>query len=305
MKNSVQGVDSLSLSKYEIFATIVEVGSLTKAAEKLHITQSGVSYAVSTLESELGLPLLKRDHSGITLTSNGERLLKHIRNILYEEDLLRQEVASIKGLDTGTVRLGTLSSVSTQWLPGILAQFYKKYPNIEVKTYMGCYDDMNDLISSGTVDFGFVSLPVSKSFEVMPLKKDKLVVLLPPGHPLGDQKMISFAQIKDEPFIMPQWGTDDTIRRFLTENKLTLPVKYEFMEEQIILAMVQMGLGISILPELILVNVPDDIHIVDLEEIDYRTLGIASLSWKNNSPAVKKFIDCILSWLREHNHLDF
>lgn len=295
----------MSISKYGLFNTVVEIGSLTKAAEKLHLTQSGVSYTISALETELGFTLLKRNRSGISLTNNGERILKHIKKILQEEELLRQEAAAIRGLDTGIVRLGTLSSVSMQWLPGILTKFHEKYPLIEVKTYLGCYDEMNDLISNGTVDFGFVSLPTSKPFEVIPLRKDKLVVILPPNHPLREQKAISLDQIKDEPFIMPQWGSDDNIRRFLDKNNLALSIKYEFMEEQVILAMVQKGLGISILPELILVKIPDNIHVVDLEKTDYRTLGIAVLSLKNTSPAAKKFIDCVLSWLREHGGLDF
>ncbi len=295
----------MSLSKYEIFNTIVELGSLTKAAEKLNLTQSGVSYAVSTLESELGFTLLKRDRSGISLTSNGERILKHIQQILHEEELLRQESAAINGVATGTVRLGTLSSVSMQWLPGILAHFSEKHPHIEVKTYLGCYDEMNDWISNGTVDFGFVSLPTSKPFETIPLKRDKLVVILPPNHPLRHQQVIAYDQIKDESFIMPQWGSDDNIRRLLNEHKLNLQVKYELMEERTILAMVQKGLGITILPELILVNVPDNIHIIDLEEEDYRIIGIAARSLKNISPAAKKFLACTRSWLGDNNYLDF
>ncbi|SCM82653.1 Transcriptional regulator, LysR family [uncultured Sporomusa sp.] len=295
----------MSLSKYEIFSTIVEVGSLTKAAEKLNLTQSGVSYSISTLESELGFSLLKRDRSGISLTSNGERILRHVSRILHEEELLRQEVAAIKGFDTGTVRLGTLSSVSMQWLPGIFSEFSEKYPQIEVKTYLGCYDEMNDWLSNGTVDLGFVSLPTSKPFETIPLKKDKLMVVLPPNHPLRHKKAISYAQIKDESFIMPQWGSDDNIRRLLNDNKLNLQVKYELMEERTIFAMVQRGLGISILPELILVNVPDNIHIIDLKEAEYRILGIAALSFKTVSPAAKKFLACVRSWLRDNNYFDF
>jgi DNA-binding transcriptional LysR family regulator len=295
----------LSLSKYEIFNTIVEVGSLTKAAEKLHLTQSGVSYAISTLEAEFGLSLVKRAHSGISLTNDGVRILKHIKRILQEEELLRQEITSIKSLDTGTVRLGTLSSISTQWLPGILAYFNETYPHIEVKTYLGCYDEMDAWISNGTIDFGFVCMPTAKPFDAIPLKRDKLMVILPPNHPLQQQKTISYDQIKDECFIMPQWGSDDNIRRILNEHKLNLRVKYELMEERTIFAMVQKGLGISILPELILVNVPDDIHIVDLEEVDYRLLGIAALSFKNISPAAKKFLDCICSWLHDNHIADF
>jgi len=298
-------VVQLTISKYEIFNTIVELGSLTKAAEKLHLTQSGVSYAISTLESELGFSLLKRNRSGVSLTSNGERILIFIQKILQQEELLQQEVISIKSLNTGTVRLGTLSSVSMQWLPGILSRFHEAYPLIEVKTYLGCYDEMSDWISNSTIDFGFVSLPTSKPFEVMPLKKDKLVVLLPPDHPLQHQNFISFNQLRGEHFIMPQWGSDDNIKRLLHENKVKLQVKYELMEERTIFAMVQMGLGISILPELILINIPEDIHIVELEKTDYRILGLASLSMKNISPAGKKFITCTRSWLREHNFLDF
>lgn len=295
----------MTLIKFEIFKTIVEVGSLTKTAEKLNMTQSGVSYAVSTLEDEFGFILLKRGRSGISLTSNGERILKHVQLILQQEELLRKEAAAIRGVNIGTVRIGTLSSVSMQWLPGILSQFHKTHPLIEVKTYQGCYDEMDDWISNGTVDFGFLSLPTSKSFEVIPLKKDKLVVILPPDHPLRHQKVISFDQLENQPFIMPQWGNDDIIKRSLNDNKVKLQIQYELMEEQTILEMVKVGLGISILPELILVNVPENVHIVDLEKPSYRIIGIAALSLKNLSPAAKKFVDCIRSWLSDHDFLEF
>ncbi|KJR46698.1 LysR family transcriptional regulator [Desulfosporosinus sp. I2] len=294
----------MTLTKFGIFNTIVEVGSLTKTAEKLNMTQSGVSYAVSTLEAELGFILLKRDRSGVTLTSNGERILKHVQIILQQEELLRQEAAAIRGVNTGTVRLGTLSSVSMQWLPGILSQFHKTHPLIEVKTYLGCYDEMNDWISNGTVDFGFLSLPTSRSFEVIPLKKDKLVAILPPEHPLRHQKVISFSQLENQSFIMPQWGHDDNIKRSLNESKVKLQIQYELMEEQTILEMVKMGLGISILPELILVNVPETVHVVDLEKPNYRIIGIAALSLKDLSPAAKELVDCTQSWLRDHGFLE-
>jgi DNA-binding transcriptional LysR family regulator len=296
---------TVTFSKYEIFNTVVELGNLTRTAEKLNLTQSGVSYAISSLESELGISLLKRNRSGISLTSNGERILVHIQRILKDNELLQQELTAIKRINTGTIRIGTLSSVSTQWLPGILSCFHTTYPLIEIKTYLGCYDEISTWISNGTIDFGFTSLPTAKPFDTMPLKKDKLVVLLPPNHPLQDQKIITFDQLSNEHFIMPQWGIDDNIKRTLIENKVKLKINYELMEERTILAMVQMGLGISILPELILVNIPNDIHLVDLEQPTYRILGIAALSLKNKSPATKKFITCMRSWLHDHDFLDF
>ena len=121
---------SLTISKYEIFKTIVELGSLSKTAEKLNLTQSGVSYAISSLESELGFPLFRRERSGMSLTPNGARILTHVQNILEHEELLRQEATSIKGLDTGTVRIGhaverlyAMATGNTGQIPSGISQY--------------------------------------------------------------------------------------------------------------------------------------------------------------------------------------
>lgn len=110
----------LSLAKYEIFSTVVELGSLTKAGDTLGLTQSAVSHAISSLESEWGFSILNRGRSGIQLTSNGERILKYIREILMWNEEMNQEIANINGLEVGTVRIGTISSVSIHWLPEIM-----------------------------------------------------------------------------------------------------------------------------------------------------------------------------------------
>lgn len=91
---------------------VVELGSLTKAADALGFTQSGVSHAISSLEEELGFTLLLRGRSGVRLTPNGEQLLKPIREMLNWNEQLKQVAASIHGLETGTVRIGTFTSVS-------------------------------------------------------------------------------------------------------------------------------------------------------------------------------------------------
>lgn len=113
----------MSLARYEVFNTVVELGSLTKAAEALNITQSAVSYSIANLEAEFGFPLLIRSRSGITLTSNGQRMLKSVRTVLHWDEKLKQEAASIKGLEVGTVRIGAFTSVCIQWLPRLLKNF--------------------------------------------------------------------------------------------------------------------------------------------------------------------------------------
>ena len=223
------------------------------------------------------------------MTSNGERVLQFIRETLQSDKKLRQEVAAIKGLEIGTVRIGAFTSISSQWLPGIIKEFQNQHSAIEVKLAEGNYDDIERWILNGTVDFGFLSLPASKSFEVIPIKKDKMFCVLPSNHPYRHQNTILFDQIKTEPFIITKWGSTDDVRRILSENNVKPKIKYEVAEERTIIAMVQNGLGISILPEMVLVGDIHNICLIDLEKSAYRLIGIGLNSIKNISPAARKF----------------
>lgn len=291
----------MTISKYEILRCVVESGSLTKAGERLRLTQSGVSHALASLEAEIGFPLLTRERSGVQLTANGELVLKYVREILQCNDRLRQKVAEIKGLEIGTVRIGTFASVSSQWLPGIIKEFKAQYTEIEIQLAEGDYDDVNRWILDGTVDFGFVALPVAQTFAFIPLSREKMVCILPKDHPLGGQEKIAFAQINGADFIMPKWGNTDDVRRILRKNQLTPTIKYEVVEDQAIISMVKNGLGISILPEMVLRQSAQasEVQVVDLEETAYRTIGIALQSMQRISPAAKKFLFCIRAWLAE------
>ncbi len=187
----------MSLTKFEILSTVVETGSLTKAAEALSLTQSAVSHAISSLESQWGFSILIRDRSGVHLTSNGERILKYIREVLQWNEQLKQEVAAINGLEVGTVRIGTFTSVSTQWLPGIMKRFESQHPSIEIKLLEGDYDDINQWIANGAVDFGFTSLSaVSQSFEIIPLKKIECFAFYLENIRLANRMYFPFSKLK-------------------------------------------------------------------------------------------------------------
>lgn len=289
----------MSLAKFEIFRTVVELGSLTKAGERLGLTQSAVSHAIASLESEWGFSLLSRGRSGIQLTSNGDHVLKYIREILKWNEEMLQEIANINGLTIGKIRIGTFSSVSAQWLPEILKNFNEYYPSIEIKLLEGNYDDIEYWIANGIVDFGFVSLPTLDSLEVIPLKEDKMLCLVYDEHPLVQQNKISFEMIKEEPLIMSKKGSDNDLRRLLEENNITPHIKFELADDQAIFSMVQHGMGIAILPEMALYRVPINVRILNFEKEKYRTIGIAAASFKNLAPATKKFIEYLKTWISE------
>ncbi|OIK12465.1 LysR family transcriptional regulator [Bacillus sp. MUM 116] len=289
----------MSLAKFEIFSTVVELGSLTKAGETLGLSQSAVSHAITSLESEWGFSILNRGRSGIHLTSNGERLLKYIREILKWNEEMVQEIANINGLEIGTVRIGTISSVSIHWLPEIMKMFNEYHPSIEVKLLEGDYDDVEHWIATGLVDFGFVSLPTSQNFEVVPLKKDRMLCILSDEHPLAELNEIRFEMIKEEPLIKSKKGSDNDLIRILKGNNVSPHIKYELSDDQAIISMVGNGLGISILPEMVLHRIPTNVRILKLEGENYRTIGIAATSFKTLAPATKKFIEYLKSWLSE------
>lgn len=293
--NSSSGVMKVSLVKFEIFHTVVQLGSLSQAAVKLGLTQSAVSHAVASLESEWGFSILHRGRSGIHLTNNGEMVLQYVREILKWNEHLEQQIANINGVEKGAVRIGTFSSVTNLWLPRIMSYFNECHPAIEIKLMEGSYDDIEQWISSGEVDFGFLSLPTIKPFEVIPLKKDRMQLIVSDKHPLASCNQVGFEQIKEEMFIMPKKSCDNDVRRILKENHVTPAVRYELEDDQAIISMVQNGLGISILPEMVLFRVPNDVRILSLEGDHCRSIGLAALYFKTMSPAAGKFIPYIQS----------
>ena len=112
----------MALDKYQTLMTVVDTGSLTRAAEQLGCTQSAVSHCLDALEKELGFAVLKRSRAGVRLTNEGERLLPAVRSFLGAAEQLRQTASSIRGLESGTVRIGAFTSVAVHWLPPILKE---------------------------------------------------------------------------------------------------------------------------------------------------------------------------------------
>lgn len=293
----------MSLAKYEIFNKVVECKSLSKAGEQLNLTQSAVSHAILNLEKEFGFPLLTRSRSGISLTNEGEKILEYIRELLLIHEKMKQEVASINGMELGTVRIGTFMSVSANWLPDIINEFQRDYPHITLELFEGNYKEIENWLAAGEIDCGFVTIPSNEAFHVRPLKKDPMVCILSKNHPFADQEYILFKQIEAEPFIMQKVGCDNDVRRIFQQYNIQPQVKYEFADDHAIISMVKNNHGISILPEMVLPERTHNLAVLPLEHECFREIGIASA--KNIAPATNKFIHCVTTWISKANTLNF
>ncbi|SNZ17572.1 DNA-binding transcriptional regulator, LysR family [Terribacillus aidingensis] len=292
----------MTLSRYEIFHTIVQCGSLTKAAETLNLTQPGISHAITNLEKELGFTLLTRNRSGIQLTNNGERILPYIHDIIMTNEKIKQEAAAINGLETGIVRIGSFSSISIKWLPHLIKHFQSAHPGITLKLCEGDYTTLEKWLANGNIDCSFFVSPAPKPFQFLPLHKDKMVCIASHNYPLPNNEKLSFHEIEKEPLIMPSESWDNDIGLLFAENQKNLTIKFRVSDDQAIFAMVENNLGISIRPELTLANLPANIRIIGLETDCFRLIGMASKT--NRSPATEKFIDMTYTWLNEEGFIN-
>ena len=280
-----------SIQKYLAFVKTVECGSCTRAAGVLNYSQSGISRMIGDLEREWQVTLLERGKSGVRLTSEGTRLLPYAKRVCSEYEKLQAEVDEINGLKSGLIRIGTFSSVATHWLPNIIREFQKEYPGIDYELILGDYTEIETWIEEGRVDCGFLRLPARKELESVFLEQDRLLVVLPEGHPLAALEKIPVSALCGEPFMLLEKGAKAEVSEIFERNGFTPRVHFTTWDDYAIMSMVESGLGISILPELILKRIPYRVVARELEIPAYRNIGLAWKEKKGTSPMLKRFME--------------
>lgn len=289
----------MSIKKYQAFVKTVEYGSLTKAAEALGSTQSRISHILNDLEEEYGFTLMTRSRGGIRLTEAGKLVLQKMKAILQEDNELANLVADIRNACTGTVRLATFSSVAVNWLPGMLQQFQSRFPGVEIQILSGDYEDIDLWLRSGEADLGFVTLPGPQDMKIIPLVDDPLMAILPEGHHLAEEKCIRIQDIAAEPFISLRQSSNHDIHRALDDAGVRPYIRYATKDDYALMAMVRQGLGVSIVPELLIGERRDQIAIRPLSPSASRTIALA-ISMDSPLPAVTAFAETALQWLKEN-----
>ena len=281
----------MNIQKYSAFVKAVEYGSFSKAAQALSYTQSGISRMIADLEKEWGIALLERSKNGVRLTSDGTKLLPFAKNLCDDFDRIQVQINELNGLQSGLIRIGTFSSVATHWLPNIIKEFQKDYPDIDYELLLGDYTEIEEWIRTGRVDCGFLRLPTNKEFETVFLQKDRLLAVIPEDHPLKDCEKFPVKALCSEPFMLLEKGAKAEISEIFEQNGLTPNVKFTTWDDYAVMSMVESGLGIAILPELILKRTPYRIIAKELDVPAHRNIGLALRDSKTAPLAVKRFMD--------------
>lgn len=197
------------MTKYEMILSVYHTHSISVTAEKYNYTQSAISQAIKSFEKELGLPLFKRTKNGMLPISNTEEIIRELRTICDAENRIADIASNLTSLKNGYIHIGTIKSMAYNWLPSMVKNFSKKYPNIHFKISMGSSSQLHDKLDQNEVDCIFVSnylLP--DNLEFYPMDTDELMLLTARNHPLADKLKVNLTDIKDENYIYSEDGFD-------------------------------------------------------------------------------------------------
>lgn len=281
----------MNMQKYMAFVKAVEYGSFTEAAEHTGYTQSAVSRMIADLEREWGLTLLARKKHGVELTPDGASMLPYAKNLCAEFEKMQCHAKDMQGLATGLIRIGTFSSVATHWLPEVIRKFQIDYPGVDYELLLGDYTEIEEWIAEGRVDCGFLRLPTKESFDVTPLHKDQLMAVIPQDHPFATAEAFPLAELEKEPFMLLEKGAKAEISAIFEKHHLHPKIHFTTWDDYAVMSMVEKGLGIAILPELILKRIPYDVVAKPLEVPAYREIGFVCRDRETASLAVRRFMD--------------
>ena len=288
------------MNRYIALQKIIEVGSFTKAAEALGYTQSSISQMIASLENELSIKLLTRSRTGVKLTIEGAELYPFIERSIIQYRAMQEKANEIRGLETGIIRVGTISSITCHWMPGLIKGFQEIYPQVQFLFHQGDYTLIPEWIKTGAVDFGFITPAAVRDLNTIPIKDGEMLAVLPKGHPLAENEKVPIEEITKEPFILLEEGHfSEPINAFHAAG-LEPDIKYTIHDDYAIMTMVEAGLGVSILAELMLRRTNFDIVCRPVEPPIYRSLAIGYKDKDSLPIASKYFIDYLLAHV---NHL--
>lgn len=277
--------------KLEMLKAVAGLGSISKAAEKMGYSQPGLTGMLNRLEDEVGFALLERGSSGVVLTARGRELLPAIDRVLESYAEFESAVRDVRRNGEDVLRVASYTSISRSWLPVILRRFNEQHPQSKLVIKDGAGGEIEKWVSEGSVDIGLASNNFAGDLEFIPLFDDPYYAVLPPTSAVGDTYDIH--NFEEQNFLMPSYGMDLDILRTLQRHGVTPQFSLIAMEDQAVIKMVEQGLGVSILSELVLKGSTSSLSLALLSPPSCRELGIVVKSTRQSSHLLREFIACL------------
>ena len=269
--------------KLEILMTAVSLGSFSKASEVVGYTQSGLTHLINGLEREIGMTLIRRDHSGIALTEDGEALLPAIREYLSATARLENQIEAITKKRTATIRIAAYASVAMHWMPEILYRFRRVCPDTDVDLRMVDHElEPFELLEAGRTD--------------VILYYDAMYAILPEDYPVGGRESFPIEEFDGKEFLMPYGRFDIDVNAALSPKKVRPKVRPCHVDDETVIRMVSKGLGITMMTEIMMRGRTQGVRTLPVSPKAGRELGMGMHLSRNTPEEILRLRACVLDF---------
>jgi len=289
MKKEAQDQNQIRTSKMAILLEIIRIGSITKTAEELNYTQSGLTYLLNTLEMDLGVSLLKRDHKGVSFTEEGLQLEPYIRSLVDQENQLREKVNELVGKSNERIRVGTIHSIANHWLPQVIVDFKKDYPSAHIEFQVGGGAEIPVWVREARIDIGIADEIHAETFDWRPIMKEQFYVAVPASwdiHPQDGKILIK--DLLERPMLYTSANLKNAGARAMKDIQHKIMVSSA--DGITLLSLVESELGFTMLSQRYIVDCPERVRMYPVNPPILRTWGIMANSFKSLRPLAKKFV---------------
>lgn len=289
----------MELRQLRYLVALADEESFTRAAEREHIAQPALSQQIQKLEQELGLPLVERTTRRVSITDAGNLLVARARRVLTELESARQELDRVRGVQTGHVALGAMSTMGPVDITLVLARFHELHPQVELTVRENNSDALAEMLRVDVLDLAFLSVTErveSHGLALQQILMEELVVVLPQRHALAEREEIRMIDLAREEFISYREGA--RLRELLDtaahEAGFTPRIFLESNESRRIRRLVGRGLGVAILPRSHAIGVGTNDPIAVARLVDPPLARDITLAWRSGRrlpPAVAEFLN--------------
>ena len=289
----------MQIESLKVFCDLAETESFTKSAQINHVTQSAVSQQISSLERVFKSLLIERSKKKFRLTREGQVLYDSSKQIIQTYDALHSKLQEIKDIISGTIRVATIYSIGLHDLPPYIKRFLKDYPTVHVHVEYRRANQVYDDVLGNVVDLGLVAYPSKDAkLEIVPLRKDPLVLICHPQHPFAKLKSLKLKSIAGQNFIAfePDIPTRKALDKILKDHNVAVQTAMEFDNIETVKRAVEIDAGISIVPQGTITQEisKQTLASVQIDDADFfRPLAAIYKKSKVLSPAMRQFISIL------------
>lgn len=288
----------MDLRRIRQFSVLAETLNFSRAAERLHIAQPALSVSIQKLETELGTRLFERTSTGVQLTAGGQAVLIEARRLLYHgEQVVRIARDATLGVG-GRLRIGFVGTAIHRLLPRLVPAFRSQYPEVELVLRELVSARIVEMLAEDALDIGIVRTPLMQptAATLVTLQRDRFVAALPIGHPLARREPLHLAELRNQPFIMyaalEAAGLHGAAMTACQSVGFVPEVAQEATQVQTVIALVESGLGVALVPEVVRGHRSEQVAYRDLADLSHESPTTLALAFVEDpqSPASERFV---------------